>query len=122
MEARKTLNFTNLIFTLGKGLENVSFVALNSTAIRLRFSLPSLLVGLAGHAELRFTGDPNVPRESWHVQKFARPQRLFDTANIEYHLAGLRPKTVYFFQVSLVIDALQSGPESEVFKLKMPVG
>lgn len=52
--------------------------------------------------------------------KFARPKRLFDTANIEYHLGRLQPDTVYYFQIRVVVEALQAGPESEIYKLKMP--
>ncbi|XP_070385853.1 putative epidermal cell surface receptor isoform X2 [Dermacentor albipictus] len=104
----------------GKELQNVSVVAVNSTAIRVRFTLSNILIGLVGHAELHFTTDPLTPRETWSTQKFARPKRLFDTANIEYYLPGLRPDTTYFFQIQIIIDSLQSGPESQVFKLTMP--
>ncbi|XP_037558245.1 putative epidermal cell surface receptor isoform X2 [Dermacentor silvarum] len=104
----------------GKELQNVSVVAVNSTAIRVRFTLANILIGLVGHAELHFTTDPLTPRETWSTQKFARPKRLFDTANIEYYLPGLRPDTTYFFQIQIIIDSLQSGPESQVFKLTMP--
>lgn len=95
-------------------------VAINASAVRVRFTLPQILIGLVGHAELHYTRDPTLPREQWGVQKFARPKRLFDTANIEYHLGRLRPDTVYFFQIRVVVEALQGGPESEVYRLKMP--
>ncbi|XP_077521427.1 uncharacterized protein LOC144132706 isoform X2 [Amblyomma americanum] len=104
----------------GKELQNVSVVAVNSTTIRVRFTLANILIGLVGHAELHFTTDPLTPRETWSTQKFARPKRLFDTANIEYYLSSLRPDTTYFFQIQIIIDSLQSGPESQVFKLTMP--
>ncbi|KAI1288397.1 putative epidermal cell surface receptor [Halotydeus destructor] len=104
----------------GKDLDRVSVVAMNSTAVRIRFSLPQILVGLVGHAELHNTRDPSLPRDQWAVQKFARPKRLFDTANIEYHLGRLRPDTVYFFQIRVVVEALHGGPESEIYRLKMP--
>lgn len=104
----------------GKELENVSLVAINNTAVRIRFTLPNLFVGLIGHAEVHFTHDPSIPRHSWKVQKFARPKRLFDTANIEYHLGGLRPDTTYFFQVRILVEALSSGPQSQVYKLHLP--
>ncbi|XP_054711339.1 uncharacterized protein LOC129220928 [Uloborus diversus] len=104
----------------GQELYNVNVVALNSTAVRIRFTLSNILVGLIGHAELHFTTDPTLPSSQWHVQKFSRPKRLFDSPNIEYILNALRPNTTYFLQVKIKIDALQGGPESEVFKLKMP--
>lgn len=104
----------------GKDLQNVNIISINSTTIRVRFTLPSMLVGLMGHAELHFTTDPSVDRTAWHVQKFARPKRMFDTANIEYYMSGLRPDTTYFFQVFIIVEALHRGPESEVFKLRMP--
>ncbi|CAL1285069.1 unnamed protein product [Larinioides sclopetarius] len=104
----------------GHDLYNVNVVALNSTAVRVRFSLSNILVGLIGHAELHFTTDPTLPPSQWHIQKFSRPKRLFDSANIEYILNALRPNTTYFLQVKLKIDALQGGPQSELFKLTMP--
>ncbi|CAG2101736.1 unnamed protein product [Medioppia subpectinata] len=104
----------------GRDLEHVNIVAINSTSARIRFTLPSLLVGLIGHAELHYTTDMNIPRSQWNIQKFARPKRLFDTANIEYHLGNLSPDTTYFFQIQVIIEALQSGPESQVYKLYLP--
>ncbi|KFM61044.1 putative epidermal cell surface receptor, partial [Stegodyphus mimosarum] len=104
----------------GQELYNVNIVALNSTAVRVRFSLSNILVGLIGHAELHFTTDPTLPPSQWHVQKFSRPNRLFDSPNIEYILNALRPNTTYFLQVKIIMDTLQRRPESEVFKLKMP--
>ncbi|XP_076313883.1 uncharacterized protein LOC143226591 isoform X3 [Tachypleus tridentatus] len=104
----------------GKELQNVNIMAVNATTTRVRFTLPSLLVGLVGHAELHFTTDPSIPESEWKVQKFARPNRLFDTSNIEYYMSGLEPETMYFFQVHIKIDALQSGPKSEIFKVVLP--
>lgn len=104
----------------GRTLENVNIVALNGTTVRVRFTLPSLLVGLVGHAELHYTTNPTIPRPAWLVQKFARPQRLFDTSNIEYYMTKLRPGTTYFFQIRVIMEALRGGPESEVYKLTLP--
>jgi len=103
-----------------KSLEHVSVVAMNSTSVRVRFTLPQILVGLIGHAELHFTWNPLLPRFEWSVQKFARPNRLFDTPNIEYHLMNLKADTVYYFQIRVIVEALPSGLQSEVYKLKMP--
>ena len=105
---------------IGRDLEHVNIVAINSTSARIRFTLPSLLVGLIGHAELHYTTDLNIPRSQWNIQKFARPKRLFDTPNIEYHLGNMSPDTTYFFQIQVIIEALQSGPESEIYKLYLP--
>ncbi|XP_064484576.1 putative epidermal cell surface receptor isoform X2 [Ornithodoros turicata] len=104
----------------GKELQNVSVVAVNTTTIRVRFTLSQVLIGLVGHAELHYTTDATLPREFWSTQKFARPKRLFDTPNIEYYLSGLTPETTYFFQIRIIIDELQSGPESDVYKLLLP--
>lgn len=104
----------------GNELQDVSIVAINSTAVRIRFTLSNILVGLIGHAEVHFTTDPTLPPNSWHLQKFSRPKRLFDSPNIEYILNALRPNTTYFLQLKIQIDALQGGPESELFKLRMP--
>lgn len=101
-------------------MDRVSVVAINASAVRIRFTLPQILIGLVGHAELYYSRDPTLARDQWGVQKFARPKRLFDTGNIEYHLGKLRPDTVYYFQIKIVVEALQGGPESEIYKLKMP--
>lgn len=93
---------------------------MNATSVRVRFTLPQILVGLVGHAELIFTTQPTLPRHEWNVQKFARPKRLFDTPNIEYHLSNLKPETTYYFQIRIIVEALQSGPESEIYKIRMP--
>lgn len=93
---------------------------MNSTSVRVRFTLPQILVGLVGHAELVFTTQPTLPRHEWNVQKFARPKRLFDTPNIEYHLSNLKPETIYYFQIRIIVEALHSGPESEIYKIRMP--
>ena len=103
-------------------MDHVSVIAMNSTSVRVRFTLPQILVGLVGHAELVFTTQPTLPRHEWNVQKFARPKRLFDTPNIEYHLSNLKPDTTYYFQIRIIVEALQSGPESEIYKLRMPSG
>lgn len=110
----------SLLWRAGKSLDHVSVVAMNATSIRVRFTLPQILVGLVGHAELVFTSQPTLPRHEWNIQKFARPKRLFDTPNIEYHLSNLKPDTTYYFQLRIVVEALQSGPESEIYKLRMP--
>jgi len=35
-------------------------------------------------------------------------------------LGNLSPDTTYFFQIQVIIEALQSGPESEIYKLYLP--
>ncbi len=96
-------------------------MAINSTSARIRLTLPALLVGLIGHAELHYTTDLNIPRSQWNIQKFVRPKRLFDTQNIEYRLENLSPDTTYFFQIQVIIEALQSGPESGIYKSYLPL-
>lgn len=115
------MNRIDIIFIIiGRDLDHVNIVAINSTSTRIRFTLPSLLVGLIGQTELHYTTDMNISRSQWNIQKLTRPKRLFDTPNIEYHLANLSPNTTYFFQIQVIIEALQSGPESEVYKLYLP--
>lgn len=114
------LPFSSLWWWPGKSLDHVSVIAMNSSSVRVRFTLPQILVGLVGHAELVFTTQPTLLRHEWNVQRFARPNRLFDTPNIEYHLNNLRPDTTYYFQIKIVVEALHSDPESEIYKLRMP--
>ena len=104
----------------GGELESVDIVAINATSARIRFTIPNLYVGLLGHAEVHYTTDMNIPRNQWNIQKFARPKRLFDIPNIEYHLGNLKPDTTYFLQIEVIIEALKSGPTSEIIKLYQP--
>lgn len=95
-------------------------MAINSTSTRIRFTIPSIYTGLLGHAEVHYVTDINIPRSKWNIQKFARPKRLFDIPNIEYHLGNLHPDTTYFLQIVVIIEALKSGPISEIYKIYMP--
>lgn len=98
----------------------MDIVAINATSARIRFTIPPLYVGLLGHAEVSYTTDMNIPRSQWNIQKFARPKRLFDIPNIEYHLGNLNPDTTYFLQVEIVVEALKTGPLSEVYRVYLP--
>lgn len=104
----------------GSELDNVDIVAINATSARIRFTIPALYVGLLGHAEVHYTTDMNIPRNQWNIQKFARPKRMFDIPNIEYHLGNLKPDTNYFLQIEVIIEALKYGPTSEIVKLYQP--
>lgn len=95
-------------------------VAINATSARIRFTIPPLYVGLLGHAEVHYTTDMNIPHSQWNIQKFARPKRLFDTANIEYHLGNLKPDTTYFLQIEVIVEALKTGPLSDIYRLYLP--
>ena len=108
------------IAMIGGELENVDIVAINATSARIRFTIPNLYVGLLGHAEVHYTTDMNIARNQWNIQKFARPKRMFDIPNIEYHLGNLKPDTTYFLQIEVIIEALKSGPSSEIIKLYQP--
>ncbi len=95
----------------------MSVVAINPTSVRIRFTLPDLLVGRMGHTELHYTTDSNTPRSQWNVQKFEL-KRSFETSRIKYYLGNLSPGTTYFFQIQVIIEELQS--ESEIYKLHLP--
>ncbi|KAG8179882.1 hypothetical protein JTE90_017414 [Oedothorax gibbosus] len=103
-------------------LRAVSVVALNATAVRVRFSLPPSLVGGRGHAELRFSPDPSLAEGAWRAQRFSRPRRLFDSPHIEYVLgAGLDPSHTYYMRVRVRPDPPLPAPhDSALFKVTMP--
>jgi hypothetical protein len=52
------------------------------------------------------------------VRKF-ESKRLFNTTKIKYHLGNLSPDTIYFFQIQVIIEALQSVLESDIYKLPL---
>ena len=106
--------------TYGDDLDQMDIVAINATSARIRFTIPSIYVGLLGHAEVHYTTDINIPRNKWNIQKFARPKRLFDIPNIEYHLGNLQPNTNYFLQIEIIIESLKTGPISEIYKIYLP--
>ncbi|XP_067133098.1 putative epidermal cell surface receptor isoform X1 [Centruroides vittatus] len=103
-----------------KELQNVNIVSINSTTVKVEFTVPLLFVGLTGQTELYYTTNQSLPRDSWMVQIFSSPNRLFNSENIEYFLNGLKPDTTYFFHIKTQIDALHGGPESGLYKLRMP--
>ncbi|UXI16979.1 glycogen phosphorylase [Sarcoptes scabiei] len=104
----------------GEEIENIDIMAINATSIRIRFTVPSVYVGLLGHAKVYYTTNINTPRNKWNIQKFSRPNRIFDIPNIEYHLGKLHPDATYFLQIELMIETLTAGPISEIYKVYLP--
>ncbi|KAG9509798.1 putative epidermal cell surface receptor, partial [Fragariocoptes setiger] len=104
-------------------LKNVSIVSFNATAVRVRFTLPLLAVGERGYAELYYTNHSLDPIHIWALQKFGRPDRIFDVAMIEYYLNRLNPGTDYWFKIRVYIEGppLFSQPlESTIIHVQMP--
>lgn len=102
-------------------LRDVTIVALNSTAVRVRFTLPKEAINLHGYAELNYTMDPDGV---WAVQRFTRPGKLFDSYKIEYLLNKFIPDHVYFFKIRVLLEesndnVLIAPLESSIIKLRM---
>lgn len=69
-------------------------MAINASAVRIRFTLPQILIGLVGHAELHYTRDPTMPRDQWPVQKVRLPTKpLMCYSSLSHHLKLARSMT-----------------------------
>ncbi|KAG1681775.1 putative epidermal cell surface receptor [Nymphon striatum] len=101
-----------------QGFQDVKITPLNATGIRIRFIIPQTLIGHRGHAEIRYTNNPNLKIDEWSKKRFSRPQNIFDTTHIEYHLTHLRPNTLYLVQLVAVSHETKEITVSQVTHVK----
>ncbi|OQR78907.1 putative epidermal cell surface receptor-like [Tropilaelaps mercedesae] len=101
-------------------LRDFSVIALNSTTVRVRFTLPTILIGQKGRAEVYYTSERQKDRDDWEVQRFIRPGKIFEQADLEFLVHGLKPKTNYVFQVLVDIDSMRDHPRSTILSMETP--
>ncbi|XP_022659207.1 putative epidermal cell surface receptor isoform X3 [Varroa destructor] len=101
-------------------LRDVSVVALNSTTVRVRFMLPTMLVGQTGHSEVHYSTEREKDRNEWEVQRFVPPGEIFERADVENFVSGLKPKTGYVFQIIVDINSMREHPRSAIVAIETP--
>ncbi|XP_039282712.1 putative epidermal cell surface receptor isoform X2 [Nilaparvata lugens] len=95
--------------------------AIDESTVRLVFSVPSVLVGLHGRVELRYTADKqNSDPATWEQQVLAPPNDLIATPELEFSLGNLQPDTSYKIKISVILRDLENSPASKILTVKTP--
>ncbi|XP_072930099.1 putative epidermal cell surface receptor isoform X2 [Epargyreus clarus] len=107
----------------GWGEENKKLTVLSlqsdsPTSVKMLFGLPSVLVGLRGSVDLRFTDSPDEDVSHWLSQVFAPADEVLTTPRLEFRLTGLKPSTTYRIRGKLYLHNLPVEPESDVYSIR----
>ncbi|XP_014226449.1 putative epidermal cell surface receptor [Trichogramma pretiosum] len=93
--------------------------AISANSVRLMFTVPSVLVGLHGRVEVRYTSDKsNSDPLSWKSQTFAPPGDLIDTEDLEFDLSGLKPSTLYRLMIVVKLRDLANTHTSKIYQVR----
>ncbi|XP_050666015.1 putative epidermal cell surface receptor isoform X2 [Leptidea sinapis] len=101
-----------------KKLTVISLQADSSTTIKMLFGLPSVLVGLRGSVDLRYTDSDDEDVSHWLSQVFAPADEILTTPRLEFRLSGLKPSTTYKIRGKLFLHNLPVEPESEIYTVR----
>lgn len=94
--------------------------AIDGRTVRLIFSVSSLIVGLHGRVEVRYTNKQDDDPERWDVQVFAPPNDLIATQQMEFDLIGLEPGSDYRIKITIMLRDLHNTPTSRVYMVRTP--
>ncbi|XP_014206439.1 putative epidermal cell surface receptor isoform X2 [Copidosoma floridanum] len=93
--------------------------AVSANTVRLMFNVPSVLVGLHGRVEVRYTSDKsNIDPSTWKSQTFAPPGDLIDSEDLEFDLSGLKPSTVYKLMIVVKLRDLSNTHTSKIYQVR----
>ncbi|XP_031340198.1 putative epidermal cell surface receptor isoform X2 [Photinus pyralis] len=92
--------------------------AVDAHTIRLGFSVPSIIVGLHGRIDIRYTSKDNNDPNTWQSQVFSPPNDLIETAQLEVDLTGLKEDTEYKLKIIVTLRDLHNTPSSRVYTVR----
>ncbi|CAG9565313.1 unnamed protein product [Danaus chrysippus] len=101
-----------------KKLSVLSIQSDSPTSIKMLFGLASVLVGLRGSVDLRYTDTANEDITQWQSQVFAPADEILTTPRLEFRLTGLKPSTTYKIRGKLYLHNLKMEPESEIYTVR----
>ncbi|CAB3246236.1 unnamed protein product [Arctia plantaginis] len=101
-----------------KKLSVISLQADSPTSVKMLFGLPSVLVGLRGSVDLRYTDKAEPDITHWYSQVFAPADEVLTTPRLEFRLTGLKPSTIYKIKGKLYLHNLPVEPESEIYTVR----
>ncbi|XP_066249286.1 putative epidermal cell surface receptor isoform X2 [Euwallacea similis] len=98
-----------------------SLEAVDAHTVRLAFMVPSVIVGLHGRVEVRYTyKESDEDLNSWDLQVFAPPNDLIATSSLEFDLLDLVPDKAYKIKITITLRDLHNTPSSRVYKIRTP--
>ncbi|XP_046814593.1 putative epidermal cell surface receptor isoform X4 [Vespa crabro] len=93
--------------------------ALDESTVRLVFTVPTILVGLHGRVELKYTSDSkNFNPTTWKSKVFAPPGDLIATPQLEFELDDLKPSTEYKVKITVKLKDLTNSPTSKIYSIR----
>ncbi|XP_041968891.1 putative epidermal cell surface receptor isoform X2 [Aricia agestis] len=101
-----------------KRLSVLSLQGDSPTSIKMLFGLPSVLVGLKGSIDLRYTDTDDPDISQWYSQVFAPADEVLTTPRLEFRLTGLKPSTTYKIRGKLYLHSIPVEPESEILTVR----
>ncbi|KAF5273135.1 hypothetical protein FQA39_LY07625 [Lamprigera yunnana] len=93
--------------------------AVDPQSIRIGFSVPSIIVGLHGQFDIRYTdNEENNNPNTWLSQVFTPANDLIETPQLEVTLQGLKEDTPYKIKIIVTLRDLHNVHSSRVYTVR----